>query len=466
MTSSVPIASYASYVPMYRLARDGIREAVQPGSPAADLGCRSIAGSDEDTTTMAVAAVRALGAIGDRVPWVYLSSSNLDMLDMTNATVVAAAAHLPADVRPVDMSGLRSGVTGLFAAAATGGVAVASDVRVAPPGSSAELDGGDAAAAFYFSTADEPVAEIGASVTYALPIADQWRQVGGRYSQTWEERFLLDVYNTGLEQALQALVPDDSDMPTTTIVASPVQRVAQSFARRCAGGGSSSLQVEHARRVGYCGAAELSTLLAEALDRTHAGDTILALSAIGGVDGMLVRVLRDGPLADSRAPRCGTPVVEVPYLRYLAWRGLIDREGARRPERSTTSLTAATRSHDWKFALTGSRCERCGFVQLPRERVCAGCRAVDASASYSVANCLGTVVSVSTDTLSDSPVDAPRAGVVDFDGGGRMSVEFTDAEGADIGPGSRVSMSFRRTSTIRGLPDYFWRARPVRRDEP
>jgi 3-hydroxy-3-methylglutaryl CoA synthase/uncharacterized OB-fold protein len=465
MTSNMPIAGYASYVPMYRLARAGIQEAIQPGSSAAERGYRSIAGSDEDTTTMAVAAVRALrGSVADGVSWLYLSSSNFDVLDLTSATIVATAARMPADVRTMDMSGLRSGATGLLAAAATGGVAVASDLRVAPPGSSAELGGGDAAAAFYFANTDDPVAEIAASVTYALPIADHWREVGGRYSHTWEERFLIDVYSTALEQALKVLLPNSTDVPTTTIVASPVQRVARSFARRSAGG--SSLQVEHAGHVGYCGAAELSTLLAEALDRAHAGDTILALSAVGGVDAMLVRALRDGPLADPRAPRCSTPVVEVPYVRYLAWRGLIDREGGRRPERSATSLTAASRSQDWKFALTGSRCERCGFVQLPSERMCAGCGAVDASVAHSVADRVGTVVSVSTDALSESPVDAPLAGVVDFDGGGRMSVEFTDAEPADIAAGSRVSMAFRRTSTIKGLPDYFWRARAVRRDVP
>jgi uncharacterized OB-fold protein len=67
--------------------------------------------------------------------------------------------------------------------------------------------------------------------------------------------------------------------------------------------------------------------------------------------------------------------------------------------------------------------------------------------------------------LSDSAVAQPLAGVVDFDGGGRMSVEFTDTEGIDIGAGSRVAMTFRRISTIGGLPNYFWRARPMRRYE-
>ncbi len=52
--------------------------------------------------------------------------------------------------------------------------------------------------------------------------------------------------------------------------------------------------------------------------------------------------------------------------------------------------------------------------------------------------------------------------MVDFDGGGRLPVELTDVDAADVAVGSRVEMTFRRLVTADGIHNYFWKARPVR----
>ena len=52
--------------------------------------------------------------------------------------------------------------------------------------------------------------------------------------------------------------------------------------------------------------------------------------------------------------------------------------------------------------------------------------------------------------------------VVDFDGGGRLPVELTDVDAADVAIGGRVEMTFRRLFTADGIHNYFWKARPVR----
>jgi len=52
--------------------------------------------------------------------------------------------------------------------------------------------------------------------------------------------------------------------------------------------------------------------------------------------------------------------------------------------------------------------------------------------------------------------------VVDFDGGGRLPVELTDVDAADVHVGDRVEMVFRRLSTADGIHNYFWKARPRR----
>ena len=52
--------------------------------------------------------------------------------------------------------------------------------------------------------------------------------------------------------------------------------------------------------------------------------------------------------------------------------------------------------------------------------------------------------------------------VVDFDCGGRMACELTDAEPKEVRIGDNLEMTFRRFYTGQGVHNYFWKARPVR----
>jgi uncharacterized OB-fold protein len=49
--------------------------------------------------------------------------------------------------------------------------------------------------------------------------------------------------------------------------------------------------------------------------------------------------------------------------------------------------------------------------------------------------------------------------VVDFDGGGRYTLEITDASPDEIDIGVEVEMTFRRLFTADGVHNYFWKAR-------
>jgi hypothetical protein len=52
--------------------------------------------------------------------------------------------------------------------------------------------------------------------------------------------------------------------------------------------------------------------------------------------------------------------------------------------------------------------------------------------------------------------------VLDFDGGGRMRCQLTDAAEDEVRIGLRVEMTFRRLVTAAGVHNYFWKARPLR----
>src|SRR5580704_36151 len=122
------IVGYHAYLPAYRLDRGEIAAAVG----ASARGTRRVAGYDEDTTTLGVAA--ALPVVTGR-----------------EAAVGSVCADLGASVR--------SGVVALLAAARDGGLAVLADRRGGPAGGTDEREGGDAAAAFLFGD-QEPLALV------------------------------------------------------------------------------------------------------------------------------------------------------------------------------------------------------------------------------------------------------------------------------------------------------------------
>ena len=79
-----------------------------------------------------------------------------------------------------------------------------------------------------------------------------------------------------------------------------------------------------------------------------------------------------------------------------------------------------------------------------------------------MADAVGDVVTVAVDRLAYSPSPPVIFAVVDFDGGGRMSIELADVVPDEVAIGDRVEMTFRRLNSAEGIHNYFWKARPVR----
>jgi uncharacterized OB-fold protein len=121
----------------------------------------------------------------------------------------------------------------------------------------------------------------------------------------------------------------------------------------------------------------------------------------------------------------------------------------------------AFRREEWKFGFTASRCEQCGTRHLPPARVCSSCGAVDRMTSERLADSRATIATFTIDRLAYSLNPPIVAAVLDFDGGGRFRCELTDVDPAIVAIGGRVEMTFRKISTVNGVHNYFWKARPV-----
>jgi hydroxymethylglutaryl-CoA synthase len=492
------LVGYGAYIPHYRLERSRIAGVLGSGG---GRGTRSVAAYDEDTTSMAVAAGRAAlasltgtaGAGGPRgkagspgrefVRQLFFATTVPAYADKTNATAVHAALRLPAEALAVDMAGaVRSGVGALVTAAQSPvpTMALLADIRTGLPGSADERDGGDGAAAFVFGGdtardtgrdaggASLPVlAEIIGQGCATAEFLDRWRTPGAAASRVWEERFGEQVYGPLAEAALADALKEaglTAGQVDHLIVAGLPAR-AVSRAVRGAGVPAEAVVDNRVASIGNAGAAQPGILLADVLDRAGPGETVLLVVLADGVTALALRTT--DALASHRQPQpvaaqiaAGSSALE--YATFLSWRGFLDREPPRRPDPDPVAAPPAQRRAAWKFGLVAARCTSCGTRSLPPERVCQQCHAVDEMAAEPLADVPATVTTYTVDRLAYTPSPPMLMVVLDFDGGGRMRCQLTDAGEDEARIGLRVEMTFRRMVTAAGVHNYFWKARPIR----
>ena len=467
------IVGIAGYVPYRRLQRAEVAKVFGTGG---GKGARSVASHDEDTTTMGVeAARRALRSAPTAAPRaLWFATATPAYLDKTNAATVHAALRQPAEVAAFDFGGaLRSGPGALRTALDAGGsgttLVVVSDLRDGLPTSGDEAAGGDGAAAVLVGD-DAPgtpvIAEFlgGASVTDEF--LDRWRTPGDRRSRTWEERFGetryvplgADAWQSGLKAA--GVTAEDVDR---VVVTGMHGRAARALGRRL-GVREGALADDLSTTVGQTGAAHAVLILAALLEQSAPGEVVAVVSLADGADVLVFRTtaaLADWTPTDPVADQVAAGA-DLPYGKFLTWRGMVTSEPPRRPEPQRVSSSAAWRNEDWKFGFVGSRDRTSGAVHLPPSRVSMQGGAVDDMVPVDRADAEATIATYTIDRLAYSPSPPIVFAVLDFDGGGRFPVELTDVDPDTVDIGDRVRMTFRKLYTSDGIHDYFWKATPVR----
>jgi hydroxymethylglutaryl-CoA synthase len=360
------------------------------------------------------------------------------------------------------MAALRAGWQGPGTA-----LVIASDTRTGLPGSGDEAAGGDAAAALLVGDGAGDGAPVLAGIvaweSVTEEFVDRWKAPGARTSRLWEERFGETRYTELGAEALKLALGAagiGADAVDHLIVAGLHDRAVAAVARK-SGVATAAIADRLAATVGNPGAAQPALLLAATLEKAAPekvphGQWIVLLSLADGADAVVLRTTE--ALGGYRPYRpvhaqvaAGGP---VSYGRYLHWRGFLPVEPPRRPEPARVSAPAARRNADWKYAFVASAASPEGAVHLPPS-------ALD-DARVPAAEATGTIVTFTVDKLSYSLSPPVVFAIVDFDGGGRLPIELTDADAAEVAIGGRVEMTFRRLSTADAIPNYFWKARPVR----
>ena len=479
MSDDFGILSYGAYLPRRRLQRKSIAAAnawFNPALRGLAKGERAMANWDEDAVTMAVEAARdcLAGLAPVAIGQLMLASTTHPYDDRQNAGIVASALHLGSALRVLDVTGsLRAGTSALSSALAAGcnTLLAAGEHRLAKAASVQEMNYGDGAAALLLGRGT-PIARLVAAHSETVDFVHQYRGHDRPHDYAWEERWVRDEgYLKIVPVTLTALFEACGAAPgavTHFCMPCTLPRVAAGVAKRV-GLAEGAVRDNLAAVCGDTGAAHPLLMLVDALEDARAGDRILVAGFGEGCDALLFEVT---PAIGRRAPRAGAKVAlarrreDGNYMRYLSFNKLVDLERGMRAEvDKATPLTVLYRNRDMIQGLVGGRCRRCGTVQYPRQRYCVNpqCNALDSQDDYGFAQCTGKVMSYTADRLTYSPDPPTWFGMVEFDGGGRMMMDFTDvdAETMDVGLPVRMMFRVKDYDDSRGFRRYFWKAAPA-----
>ncbi|MGQ3115265.1 MAG: hydroxymethylglutaryl-CoA synthase family protein [Hydrogenophaga sp.] len=477
------ITGYGSYIPRLRLSRQAVAQANAWYAPqfAGRKGTRSMANWDEDSLTMAVAAARdCLGADDERghIGSVQLVSSTLPFAERLNAGVVCEALTLEEGVEALDMGGSPSAALSAVLGAldrvnARGGNAlvIATDHRKTRAASSQELDYGDGAAALTLGR-ENVIAEVLGSATLTVDFVDHFRRAGEDIDYHWEERWVRDegigklgprAIASALQKAgVEASAVDHFIFPTT------FAKMDAQLAKAC-GIRAEAVADSLAATVGETGTPHALLMLAAVLERAQPGQHILLAQFGGGAQAVVLRVT---PAIAAFRPARGVSgwlargVEEKNYTKFLSFREQLRLERGMRGEQDRkTALSTAYRHRAAILGLVAGRCEVTGQVHFPPSRISydQGKPLQDTQKPHKLAERRGQVLSWSAESLSFHRAPPHQYGQVDFEGGGRILMEFTDVAKGDVASGTEVEMSFRikDIDELRGFTRYFWKATPV-----
>jgi 3-hydroxy-3-methylglutaryl CoA synthase/uncharacterized OB-fold protein len=466
----------ARYVPRLRLERSEVAAQhrwMAPGLKSLAKGQRAIANWDEDAVTMAVEASRALLAaapVSGRAE-LTLASTTHPFADRLNAGIVAAASGLGDATMARDVaSSARAALTELIDSLRRPSpdatrIVVASERRLAKPASAQELIFGDGAAAVSVGTG-RAIATLVAARSLQADLVDHFRQAGERHDYGWEERWVRDegymkLAVDTIRQCLEDAGVSAADVSHFALPA-PLPRVNEAVAKRV-GIAPGALVSTAADTVGDLGCAQPIAMLDIAFRDAAPGALVMVVAFGSGCDVLLLK--RTAVPCPGAAPDAGKP--ETSYLKYLSFTGQLDLAWGMRAEMDNkTALTAAWRDHTRTERFEGGCCARCGTVQFPRSRLCVNpeCRAQDTQAPVSLADRPAGVLSHTSDFLAYTPAPPFQFGHIDFEGGGRVLMEFADTDREELAVGLPLRMVYRikDLDAARGFRRYFWKATPLR----
>ena len=472
------VSAHDVYIPRARLSKKAIAEAnawFDASLNSLAKGERAICNWDEDVITMAVEAAKNCLASSNAsvIKSLYLASTTFPFTDRQNSVVVGEALNLESSIRAMDIGASQRAATSSLVSLLESGtegdsLLVSSEHRKSKAGSRSEMLWGDAAAALLLSRKNV-IAECVAIETLAVDFVDHYRGEDSEFDYDWEERWIRDEgylktipltvkklikkANINVEQIKHFVLPSDQ--------ARTPGAVAKSI-----GITQEAIVDNQMASVGVAGAAQPIVLFSKALEIAEPEEYILLLGFGQGCDALLFKTT--DKIAQYKPSTGAEKAIanrreETNYNKFLSFSGLIEKDFGKRGEvDKQTYLSGYNRRKDLLTGFIGGKCRVCGTVQIPREKYCVNpeCHALDSQDDYCFSDKFGTVATWTADRLTFDWNPPAYFGMVQFDGGGKIMMDFTEVEEGKIDTGSRVSVHFRvrQFDSVRGFRKYFWKA--------
>jgi len=402
------------------------------------------------------------------------ASTTFPFLDRLHSGIVAGALSLSEDISAIDIAASqRAGTSALIEALSGDGetLVVGSEKRGSRAASPVEMTSGDGAAAILVGEGN-PLATLLAKASRTTDFVDHFRSLDNQFDYQWEERWIRDagymtvvppVIKRCLEQAkVAAKDVTHFCMPAT------LARVVSSVAKAAGIDEKAICDPLHAG-CGDTGAAHALMLLAATLEKSRPGDKILLVGFGQGADALLLQVT---PQITDRQKNLGVAghlarrKEEASYGRFLAFNDLVELERGMRSETDkATALSSLWRNRETVTSFTGGKCSKCGTLQFPKTDICVNpnCNALHTQEPHAFAEMAGRIKSYTADRLTYAPDPPSCYGMIEFDEGGRVMIDFTDIDADALNVGQPMQMMFRikDIDTARGFRRYYWKAAPA-----
>lgn len=472
------IVSWGAYIPRLRLDRNSVVEAngwANGALAARATGTRSFCNWDEDSITMGVEASRAAIERLAFQPQRLVFASNTAPFDDRPAAVIAAQAlQLPPELRSADQCHSQRAGSSALIDAVSGSVetlVIAADTRHGRPGTLQELAYGDAAAAIAVGQGEVVAKHLG-SVSYAEDFTDHFRAAGERHELHWEERWVRDEgIGKQVPRAVKALLKQtgvDASAVNHFIFPTTFAKLADQIAAKL-GIDKAAVRSGLAVDVGEAGCAHALLMLAATLDVAKPRDKILVVTFGNGVDAVLLEATQAIQKLQGKATVAAMVehgVIEKRYQKFLSFKGEVKIDfGLRFESEMKTALTAQYRRSREFAGFMAGKCSECDTVQFPRAGVCvnSSCDHIGEQSAVSLLGVPGKIVSFTADWLSFKGAPPFCFGLVQFDNGARVLMEFIDFSPEQLQVGVAVRPVYRRKEidTGRRYHSYFWKAAPA-----
>lgn len=466
------ISSFGVYIPYYRLKREDVGIAWRQGAGA---GERAVANYDEDALTMGVeAGFHALDGLDEKPDVLFFATTTSPYDEKQIAAIAACALDLPRDALTVDFGGsLRAATSALIAAshAVDSGrhksvLVIASDTRPAMPASTNELSFGDAACAFIVKAGK---GALTLSDYYAVndETLFAWRLRGDKFVNMWEDRFIKqENYLRVLKEAVGGL------LKKTGLASKDVSKFsAYAPDSRSLGEAAKTLGFDPAKQVadplfgsvGECGVASVVLGLVVSALSASSGDKLIAAGFGDGCDAFLF-VAGEGVDSILHGPSIKVQLESKAYLSYvdyLRFRRLVLNQITDIPQ-GVSSAPISWRDRDALLKFFAHRCNKCGTVHYPLERVCYKCLAKDDFTEIPLARAGGRLFTFTKDNLFTCEDPPQVMAVVESAQGVRLYLQMTDRDPEKIELNMPLEFTLRYLHDGSGFRNYFWKCRPAR----